>query len=327
MPTTDVETYARRALRAIETRALHLDRANWPEHRAEVLGAARTATHPAQLHPLLRQAVRHAGGAHSGLIEPGRRSLFDAQDHGLPTARLIGTTAVLSLPACPAGARRADTYLRAAAGALHHVSERAGERAGTAGARGWVVDLRGNLGGSMWPMLAAVAPLLGGDGRIGAFVDRDGHRTPWRLSRGCVGTARWALRRRALARCNDPRPLPGPVLVLTDERTASSGEAVVVAFRGAPGVRSCGRATHGFSTANDVVVLPDGATLLITCAALADRTGTVHAGRLHPDHPVEDTARTSGPAPGPAPGGADATDPVADPTPDETLLTALELLR
>lgn len=318
MPTTDVETYARRALRAIETRALHLDRANWPEHRAEVLGAARTATHPAQLHPLLRQAVRHAGGAHSGLIEPGRRSLFDAQDHPLPTARLIGTTAVLSLPACPAGARRADAYVRAAAAALHHV----GERAGAAGARGWVVDLRGNLGGSMWPMLAAVAPLLGGEGRIGAFVDRDGHRTPWRLSRGCVGTARWALRRRALARCSDPRPLPGPVLVLTDERTASSGEAVVVAFRGAPGVRSCGRATHGSSTANDVVVLPDGATLLITCAALADRTGTVHTGRLHPDHPLQGTARTSGPAPGAASGGADA----ADPTPDETLLTALELL-
>jgi hypothetical protein len=37
------------------------------------------------------------------------------------------------------------------------------------GASGWIVDLRFNSGGDMWPMLAGVGPLLNGN-RVGAFV-------------------------------------------------------------------------------------------------------------------------------------------------------------
>jgi C-terminal processing protease CtpA/Prc len=44
--------------------------------------------------------------------------------------------------------------------------------------QGWIVDLRGNLGGNMWPMLAGVAPLI--DSRMmGSFVDADGKKTTW----------------------------------------------------------------------------------------------------------------------------------------------------
>lgn len=50
-----------------------------------------------------------------------------------------------------------------------------------AGACGWIVDLRDNLGGNFHPMVEAAAPLLDG-GKVGAFVDPDGHRTPWTIS-------------------------------------------------------------------------------------------------------------------------------------------------
>src|SRR5690348_5042975 len=35
---------------------------------------------------------------------------------------------------------------------------------------GWVVDLRGNVGGNMWPMLAGIGPLLGENDHLGEFL-------------------------------------------------------------------------------------------------------------------------------------------------------------
>jgi C-terminal processing protease CtpA/Prc len=158
---------------------------------------------------------------------------------------------VLVLPSCPGDLRSVRAYAAAGGRALRQYES----------AAGWVVDLRGNSGGSMWPMLAVALPLLGGDGVIGAFVTRDGART---LS------------------------LSGPVAVLTDARTASSAEAVAVAFRGVPGARSYGAATRGFSTGNQTVRLPDGALLVITSCRFADRSGGAHGGPLPPDVPAAD---------------------------------------
>lgn len=86
------------------------------------------------------------------------------------------------LPSCPGDLRSVRAYAAAGGRALRQHES----------ADGWVVDLRGNSGGSMWPMLAVALPLLGGDGVIGAFVTRDGARTPWWARRRRVGTGRWA---------------------------------------------------------------------------------------------------------------------------------------
>ena len=52
---------------------------------------------------------------------------------------------------------------------------------------GWLVDLRGNRGGNLWPMLAGIGPVLG-DGLAGAFIDPDGNVTHWGYAAGasCV---------------------------------------------------------------------------------------------------------------------------------------------
>jgi hypothetical protein len=43
---------------------------------------------------------------------------------------------------------------------------------------GWTVDLRGNGGGNLWPMLAGVGPVLG-EGIVGYFVDPQGVESIW----------------------------------------------------------------------------------------------------------------------------------------------------
>jgi carboxyl-terminal processing protease len=48
---------------------------------------------------------------------------------------------------------------------------------------GWVVDLRGNVGGNMWPMLAGVGPVLGEGDDLGEFFTTEGHAV-WRYRDG-----------------------------------------------------------------------------------------------------------------------------------------------
>jgi carboxyl-terminal processing protease len=269
------QAYADLVLARLRERALFADRVDWTATSRTVADAAARARSPADLHDALRAVVREAGGTHSGLVVPGGRP---RRPDALPTVRRTGGTAVLTLPACPGDPRSARRYAVAGGRALR----------GPADAGAWVVDLRGNGGGSMWPMLAVAAPLLRGE-VIGAFVDRDGSRVPWWVRGRRVGAGRG----RARARSRGPRRLGGAVAVLTDGGTASSGEAVAVAFRGRPGARSYGAPTYGFSTANETFRLPDGALLHLSTSRFADRTGTVHGGPVPVDVPCDDPAATA----------------------------------
>ena len=116
----------------------------------------------------------------------------------------------------------------------------------------WVVDLRRNSGGNLWPMLAAIGPILG-NGFAGRFITASDSRE-WGYERGAI----WFGDEWHRGVNVDPvsyglyneYPL---VAVLTSEQTASAGEAAVVAFRGRPAARSFGRPTYGVSTLNSTI--------------------------------------------------------------------------
>lgn len=274
-PGVDLTTYARKALKTIEKRALYLDDADWPQLRDSVLAAAATAQSASQVHEALRGVLHQVGGAHSFLIAPsatGSTSSGTASTSELPTVRAQGAVGVLRLPTCFGERDTLRAYIKAGGEALRAISS----------SQAWVVDLRDNEGGTMWPMLAVVAPLLGGDGVLGSFTTSNGKNTTWSLRRGRVKNG-WIERERS----SGPRTLPGPVAVLTGPATASSGEAVAISFRGAPHARSYGTPTRGLSTANEVVQLEDGASMAITTATMSDRHGVVHDGPVRPDVPVD----------------------------------------
>ncbi|MCX2952069.1 S41 family peptidase [Lentzea sp. NEAU-D7] len=152
---------------------------------------------------------------------------------------------------------------------------------------GWVVDLRGNRGGDMHPMLAVVAPLLG-DGERGRFVSAHGE-TSWGIRRGHVyNGARTAYRWHRV-----PAARNQPVAVLVDGGTASSGEAVLISFLGAEDTKTFGRPTAGYATANETFGLPDGARLAITTALMADRTGRTYGNTPIAPHTLVDTDDTN----------------------------------
>ncbi|HZS47210.1 MAG TPA: S41 family peptidase [Blastocatellia bacterium] len=148
---------------------------------------------------------------------------------------------------------------------------------------GWIVDLRLNGGGNMWPMLAGIGPILG-EGEIGGFV-------------GASETEKWAYKNgqsieggNVITKVPAPYVLKNsnlPVAVLTDNFTASSGEAVVVAFRGRNKTEFLGMPTRGLPTANDQFNLSDGAMLNLTVSIDADRTGKTYDSKIPPDIQVK----------------------------------------
>lgn len=125
-------------------------------------------------------------------------------------------------------------------------------------------------------MLAGLSPLLG-ETTVGYFLEAEGKRTAWRVSRGAA-----ALGEATLVSLYDPAALnlaDAPVAVLIGPRTSSSGEAVAVAFRGRPNTHFFGDRTAQVSSGNTAKVMPDGAVILVTAAVFVDRVGRVYGVR------------------------------------------------
>jgi hypothetical protein len=148
------------------------------------------------------------------------------------------------------------------------------------GATDWIVDLRYNSGGNMWPMLAGIGPLLGAD-RVGAFTAVKEALVAWEYKDGASGTPGSV----SIAVAN-PYTLKNPstrVAVLIGKYCTSSGEAIAVAFRGRERSRFFGKPTGGATTSTQTVWMGDGAMLFVTNAVFVDRRGTVYGGKLTPD--------------------------------------------
>ena len=145
---------------------------------------------------------------------------------------------------------------------------------------GWIVDLRANTGGNMWPMLTGVGPILG-NGTSGYFVDADQNETPWGFDDGMSilnGTTVIELENSYTLINPNPK-----VAVLLDNGVASSGEAIAVSFINRPNTRTFGSATCGLSTANQSFVLSDGARLLLTVGYFADRDLNIYGEEIDPE--------------------------------------------
>ena len=112
----------------------------------------------------------------------------------------------------------------------------------------------------MYPMIAAVHRFIS-DEEIIRFRTRK--RTQWVMLDNAVQIA--GIARQPHIDC--------PVAVLTDEWTGSSGEVVLISFRGLEGVRVFGVPTAGYASSNKPFPMPDGSSLVLTTGCDVARTG------------------------------------------------------
>ena len=145
----------------------------------------------------------------------------------------------------------------------------------------WIIDLRENFGGNMWPMLLGLEHLLSGP-VVGYFYGNNNSRVEWRVEDATASIGSQSVI------STTPVHIPGkpweqPLAILTSDKTCSSGEAVVVALKGRKDTAQIGQSTGGYSTANEGFELSCGAALWLTTSVFADRNCKRFGGRIEPD--------------------------------------------
>jgi carboxyl-terminal processing protease len=263
--------------------SINRDRIDWAAFDDSVRHAARNARAIHETYPAVGVAIRLLGDGHSSFTTPMGEVFF----HRVRECTFTGTAAVPQAPDIGyvrvTGVSGSGSVTLAFADQLH-AAIREQDRPGLAG---WIVDLRGNGGGNMWPMLAGMAPLLG-NGTVGHFVEPNGRVSTWEIRGG-----ESYLDGQRLQPVTTPytlRHAPLRVAVLLDQRVASSGEATAIAFHGRPDTRSFGIPTCGLSTSNVMFRLSDGSILNLTVARMADRNLVEFGGQVHPDEVIADHA-------------------------------------
>jgi carboxyl-terminal processing protease len=251
--------------------ALWRDTVTWAVVEPRVRATAAGAQTASDVYPAIRALLTSLGDHHSFHMPPSRTTQFrtgGAQNPRPEIRALPDSIGYISVPAYGgADTAAARTYVTDVYTALRATQPKTSCR--------WVVDLRSNGGGNMWPMLAGLRPLLGEAG-LGSFVSATGPGPLWR--------ARAAYNlplEPALARLDSAY-----VAVLTGPRTASSGEAVTISFVGRPRTRSFGLPTRGLSTANSTFPLPDSSMIVLTVSVEADRNGVRYGGKIDPDESI-----------------------------------------
>jgi carboxyl-terminal processing protease len=311
--TPDAAAFLDNAIDIMRQHDLHGQGVDWTELRTEAFKRAGGAFNPIDTYPAIYWALVQLGDPGSHLrLPPGlypdqiallqqaeKEALTNAPggprvDNSIPTAftsRRLPEGHVITvqgrnfgyvvLPRC--SAKDNDGLLLYAADVRRILTDIAAQNP-----KGWIVDLRGNTGGNMWPMLTGIGPILG-DGPAGSFVAADGNVT-WFYQDGKTGTRNpGGVETVSLTLDEEPAlrtSSPAPVAVLVDSSTASSAEAITIAFHGRPDTRFFGTHTAGKSTAVQPFKLDDGAELYLTTAIDADRSGKSYPDGFTPDQIV-----------------------------------------
>lgn len=258
------DAYLRTALDSIERVILLPDRDSWARVRDSAHLVAAGAQRPFDTYPAIEWALRRVN----------KHSFLQVPTPGAVSALIGGNVGYIHVP------QRGGPGI-ALADSLHAAVRSLQE----AGACAWVVDVRANGGGNMWPMLAGIGPLLG-DSIVGGFGDQPASPR-WYYKDGVSGILSATGKLDTASRVTIPpvqlRSHDAPVAVLFDAGTGSSGEAVVIAFLGRPRTRTFGSRSAGFATVNRGLRLSDGANLVITTGYNADRRGRAYGEQLEPD--------------------------------------------
>ncbi|RYE00894.1 MAG: hypothetical protein EOP50_02955 [Sphingobacteriales bacterium] len=281
-----VRQYLDTALNLMLTRSIQAADADTAALRLVAYNIAEGAQTTAGTYEAIRCTLYNMGGDRHGRFQtPEEARAYEgteAEPGPLPTGQRIGAVGYVTVPMfLSVNKKRQEDYVHTLRGLFCSMD--------TGGLQGWVVDLRNNTGGNCAPMLLGVAPLLG-DGVITRAVDYAGRWDSTELRNGLF----------ARPDSSDPDIAPGcvlrggalPVGVLTNGNCGSSGEVVVLAFRGRPRTQSFGSPTAGYTSSNEGFRLSDGAVLLVTVGRGGDRNRNLFDAGIPPDVAIEEQAGT-----------------------------------
>ena len=274
--------YLDTALDVIQTQDVYSPSGDWNAIRQQADAALDQSPTLNQARNEILWALTQLGNdGHADVLSPGRYQnvagshCTPAELVALPTGRLLeGRVGYISIPSITA---RTDTsaarkYMTTGLNVVAQLNAQ--------GARSWIIDLRSNPGGDVYPMLIVAGPILG-EGKISGFNALHGP-TSWisysDFSIAVDGKVVLRAPKHITLSASEP-----PAAVLLDAETASAAEAVAVSFIGRPTTRTFGMRTAGATGSPTRYTLSDGSVLQFSKYLDVDRTGTVYRGPIDPD--------------------------------------------
>ena len=263
------ETYVRNAIQQMDRKGLYAEGEEWEAMKKEALSQNPETLEEAQA--IINKAAKVAGGKHSYLLPTDKAQAREKRSNEEVSPTVTIREDGICIIHLPAFAGDDENCLRYARTVLDSIFDTV---------KGVCIDLRGNHGGNMYPMIAAVHRFLPDDILL-KFKMRRRFRSVMPINKEFVA--------KIVGIDIEPR-INCPVAILTDEATASSGEAVLLCFRGLDNVRVFGSPTAGYASANESIILDNGSILALTVSCDIARTGEIFC-----DDPIVPDVETESP--------------------------------
>jgi len=284
--------YLNDALDLMQNNSINKDKIDWPTLRADMLNAANGAQIPADTYRIIKMALSRLNDHHSIFIDPQQASAAESGTSPTPMPPEIKLVEnKFGYVAVPGYWGLNEDLINQYGTDMQKKIEEIDRQKPC----GWIVDLRGNDGGNMWPMLIGIGPILG-EGKAGSWVDADGSETEWAYLNG-KGMIDIEVASDVIGEPYHLANPEAPVAVLFGPKTASSGEVIVISFIGRTNTRTFGSNSGGYTTANEGFPLSDEAIIFLTTAVTEDRTGKLYSNAIIPDVRTDGDNDHAGPVP------------------------------
>jgi len=275
----EVSVYLTEALDLLEEKSVNKNEIDWEEFEIDVYKKAQNAKNIEDTYPAISYAVKKLNDSHS-YFKPITETEINSENKPLPvlsdeiTPSDIG---YIRIPFCIGTENEYNDYISTIRTKIEEQSHKK--------LKGWIVDLRGNFGGNMWPMLLSIEPLIG-NGTLGYFIHPNENSEAWRITEGkAYLDGHLIMETNVLSKQDFGDQF---LAVLTDNQTASSGEAVAIAFKTRENSKSFGQPTFGVSTGCVSHILSDGSIINLAESTFADRKKTKFGSRIIPDFEIEE---------------------------------------
>ena len=248
------EIYVRDAIQQMNRKGLYAEGEAWEAAKKDALSQDPETLEEAQA--IINKAAKIAGGKHSYLMPANKAQAREKRSNEEVSPSVTMIEDGICMIHLPAFAGNDENCLRYARTVLNSIPDTV---------KGVCIDLRGNHGGNMYPMIAAVHRFLPDDIFL-KFKMRRRFQSVMPINKEFVA--------KVVGIDIEPR-INCPVAILTDDATASSGEAVLLSFRGLDNVRVFGSPTAGYASANESIIFYNGSILALTVSCDIARTGEV----------------------------------------------------
>ena len=248
------EIYVRDAIQQMNRKGLYAEGEAWEAAKKDALSQDPETLEEAQ--EIINKAAKIAGGKHSYLMPADKAQAREKRSNEEVSPNVTMREDGICMIQLPAFAGDDENCLRYAKTVLDSIPDTV---------KGVCIDLRGNHGGNMYPMIAAIHRFLPDDVFL-KFKMRRRLQSVMPINKEFVA--------KVVGIDIEPR-INCPVAILTDAATACTGEAELLSFRGLDNVRVFGSPTAGYASANESIIFYNGSILALTVSCDIARTGEV----------------------------------------------------